>query len=88
VGIALLFLLKIIFIRIVGVLFEVEKFVREYVVFLYLFYFNSVLILMPLLLLVTFMPSAYFNFMLILFVIIIVILFLYRFLKTISIINW
>lgn len=82
VGIALLFLLKIIFVRIVGILFEVEKIVREYVVFLYLFYFNSVLILMPLLLLVTFIPSMYFNFVLILFVVITVILFLYRFFKT------
>ncbi len=81
-GIALLFLLKIIFVRIIGVLFEIEKLVREYVVFLYLFYFNSVLILMPLLLLVTFIPSIYFNFVLILFVVITVILFLYRFLKT------
>lgn len=83
VVIGLLFLLKIIFIRMIGILFEVEKIIREYTVFLYLFYFNSVLILMPLLLLVTFMPSLYFNFLLILFILIIVILFLYRGFKTI-----
>lgn len=84
VGIALLFIIKIIFVRIVGILFDVERLVREYIVFLYLFYFNSVLILMPLLLMVTFMPSSYFNFIIILFIAVVTILFLYRFLKTLS----
>lgn len=83
VGIALLFIIKIIFVRIVGVLFEIDRFVREYIVFLYLFYFNSVLILMPLLLIVTFLPTTYFNYILILFITIVIILFLFRFLKTV-----
>jgi len=85
VGLALLFLLKIIFVRIIGVLFDIEKLVREYIVFLYLFYFNSVLILMPLLLFIAFIPAMYFKFLLIFFLVVIAILFLYRFLKTISI---
>lgn len=81
VVIALLFLIKLIVVQLLGLLFEVGKLVREYIVFLYLFYFNSALILMPLLLFVTFMPPTYFNFVLILFVSVVVILFLFRFLK-------
>lgn len=79
--IAILFLLKLIIIKIIGVLFQIEKLVREYIVFLYLFYFNSALVLMPLLIFVAFLPASYFNFLLILFVSILSILFIFRFLK-------
>lgn len=81
VGIALLFLLKIIVLRFLGFLFEVERSARDYSVFLFLFYFNSVLILLPLLLFVVFMPFYYFNYVLFLFIIIVCVLFFYRFLR-------
>lgn len=81
--IALLFLSKIVIVRLVGFLFDIEKLVREYVMFLYLFYFNSSLILMPLLLFVTFLSTSYFNFILIFFLLITLILFIYRFFRTI-----
>lgn len=83
VVIALLFLIKIVVIRILGVLFDVERMSREYVVFIYLFYFNSVLLLMPLTLMMIFLPIFYYEFILYFFVIIAVILFLFRFLTTV-----
>ncbi|WP_238387166.1 DUF4271 domain-containing protein [Sphingobacterium olei] len=80
--VALLFGLKILIIRIIAFIFEIERMVREYITILYLVYFNSMLFLMPMLLFVTFLPTSYFNFLLILFLIIVSILFLYRFLRT------
>lgn len=80
--VALLFGLKILIIRIIAFIFEIERMVREYITILYLVYFNSMLFLMPVLLFVTFLPKTYFNFLLILFSIIVSILFLYRFLRT------
>ncbi|WP_181182349.1 DUF4271 domain-containing protein [Sphingobacterium lumbrici] len=80
--VALLFGLKILIIRIIAFIFEIERMVREYITILYLVYFNSMLFLMPVLLFVTFLPKSYFNFLLILFSIIVSILFLYRFLRT------
>lgn len=80
--VGILFVAKILMVRIIAVVFEVERLVREYVAVLYLVYFNSMLILMPLLLFVTFFPTSYFKIILILFLIVVSILFLYRFLRT------
>ncbi len=80
--VAVLFVAKILMVRIIAVVFEVERLVREYIAVLYLVYFNSMLILMPLLLFVTFFPTSYFKIILIFFLIVVCILFLYRFLRT------
>lgn len=80
--VGVLFVAKIVLIRIIAVIFEVERLVREYIAVLYLVYFNSMLILMPLLLFVTFFPVSYFKIILIFFLIVVSILFLYRFLRT------
>ena len=80
--VAVLFALKILIVRAIALIFEIEKFVREYVVVLYLVYFNSMLIMMPILLMITFTPLFYFNFLLILWVIVVSSLFLYRFFLT------
>ncbi len=77
--VALLFALKILIVRAIALIFEIEKIIREYVLVLYLIYFNSMLILMPVLLILIFVPAAYFKFLLILFTIIAFSLFLYRF---------
>lgn len=80
--VAFLFVAKILLIRIISVIFEVERLVREYIAVLYLVYFNSMLVLMPLLLFVSFFPASYFKIILIFFLIMVSILFLYRFLRT------
>lgn len=80
--VALLFVLKIMLVRFIGVIFDISRFLREYITVLYLVYFNSMLLLLPLLLIVTFVPSLYFNFILYFFSIVVSILFLYRFFRT------
>ncbi|MFD2552884.1 DUF4271 domain-containing protein [Sphingobacterium tabacisoli] len=80
--VGILFVAKILMVRIIAIVFEVERLVREYIAVLYLVYFNSMLILMPLLLFVTFFPTSYFKIILIFFLIVVSILFLYRFLRT------
>lgn len=80
--VALLFIVKILLIRFISFVFEIERLVREYVAVLYLVYFNSMLFLMPFLLTVTLVPTRYFNILLILFSILVSILFIYRFLRT------
>lgn len=80
--VALLFIVKILLIRFISYVFEMDRLVREYVTVLYLVYFNSMLFLMPFLLTAAFAPTAYFNILLILFGLLAVTLFLYRFLRT------
>lgn len=81
--VALLFIAKILMIRFLSFIFELKKVAREYVAVLYLVYFNSMLILMPFLLLVLFVPAVYFKLILIFFSTIASMLFLYRFLRTV-----
>ncbi|MBE8713141.1 DUF4271 domain-containing protein [Sphingobacterium hungaricum] len=80
--VGLLFILKILIIRFVAFVFLINRIVREYIAVLYLIYFNSLLILMPFLLIVTLVPQTYFKFLLILFSVIVIILFIYRFVRT------
>lgn len=77
--VAVLFVVKILLIRLLGFVFELQRTVREYVAVLYLMYFNSMLILLPFLLIVTFVPVTYFKFLLSLFAIVVSILFIYKF---------
>jgi len=80
--VALLFIAKILIIRFVSFVFQLEKIVREYIAILYLVYFNSMFFLMPFLLAVVFIPANYFKFISIIYVCLIIILFSYRFLRT------
>lgn len=80
--VAILFILKILFIRFISFVFEIGRLVREYVTVLYLVYFNSMLFLMPVLLVVILVPTNYFKFVLIFFSIVVSMLFIYRFLRT------
>lgn len=80
--VSILFIVKILLIRFVSFVFELDKLVREYVTVLYLVYFNSMLFLMPFLLILLFVPVEYFKIVLILFSVIVSILFVYRFLRT------
>lgn len=80
--VALLFIVKILLIRFISFVFEIDRLVREYVTVLYLVYFNSMLFLMPFLLTVTLVSTAYFKILLILFSVLVSMLFIYRFLRT------
>lgn len=80
--VAVLFILKILIIRFIAFVFEIERLVRQYITVIYLVYFNSMLFLIPALLFVTFLPADSFKLILILFSIIVSILFLYRFSRT------
>ncbi|RZF58425.1 DUF4271 domain-containing protein [Sphingobacterium corticibacterium] len=80
--VALLFIFKILLIRFISFVFEIDRLVREYVTVLYLVYFNSMLFLMPFLLTATLVPTTYFKILLILFSVSVSILFIYRFLRT------
>lgn len=80
--IAVLFILKIMVIRFISFVFELDKIVREYVAVIYLVYFNSMLVLLPFLLFSMLLPSSDFTFLLILFVTFISLIFIYRLLRT------
>ena len=78
----LLFVGKILFLRFLGLVFELEKIVKEYISVLYLIYFNCLLVSVPLLLILAFSPLIYFKYVLIFFLVIVSILFLCRFFRT------
>lgn len=80
--VAVVFIVKILFIRLIAAIFELQRVAREYITVLYLMYFNTMLILMPFLLIVTFSPVEYFNILLILFAVIAAGLFIYKFILT------
>ena len=80
--VGVLFVVKILLIRFISQIFEVGKIAREYIAVLYLVYFNSALILIPILIFVTFLPVYYFKFILIFYTVIVFGLFVYRFFKT------
>ncbi len=81
--IAVLFILKILLVRFVSFVFNLQRLVREYITVIYLVYFNSILFLLPFLLFIILSPASYFNIILILFVISISIMFIYRVLRTV-----
>ncbi len=80
--VGVLFIVKILIIRFISYIFELNKLVREYIAVLYLVYFNSMLILMPAVLILSLLPTAYFTIVISLSLILIFILFIYRFLRT------
>ena len=80
--VALLFVVKILLIRIISVIFETERIVREYISVLYLLYFNSAIFLLPLLVYLLFSPTSSFQTVLTLYLIVVSIVFIYRFIRT------
>lgn len=80
--IATLFILKILVVRFISYVFELDKMVKEYIAVLYLLYFNTTLIVLPFLLAVTLMSVESYKILIILFSVIVSILFVYRFSKT------
>ncbi|MEN5194117.1 DUF4271 domain-containing protein [Sphingobacterium faecium] len=80
--IAIIFALKIGFIRFIAFVFEIQRLVKEYVTILYLIYFNSLLFLLPIVLVVSLVPLSYLSYIFSFTVIVGILLFSYRFLRT------
>lgn len=80
--VAVVFVLKILLIRLVASIFELQRVAREYIAVLYLMYFNSMLILMPFLLIVAFVPVEYYQLLITLFAVVASGLFVYKFMIT------
>ena len=77
-----LFALKIGFIRFLSFVFEIRKLVKEYVTVLYLIYFNTLFLMLPVLLILSLVPLSAVGVVLHLAIVGAILLFLYRFLKT------
>ena len=77
-----LFAFKIGFIRFLSFVFEIRKLVKEYVTVLYLIYFNTLFLMLPVLLILSLVPLTTVGVVLHLAIIGAALLFLYRFLKT------
>lgn len=80
--IAIIFALKIGFIRFIAFVFEIQRLAKEYVTILYLIYFNSLLFLLPIVLVVSLVSIDYLPYIFTFTVFIGVLLFSYRFLRT------
>ncbi len=80
--VAILFVVKILLIRIISIIFETERIVREYISVLYLLYFNSAIFLLPLLVYLLFSPTSSFQTVLIFYLSIVSLVFIYRFIRT------
>ena len=76
-----LFVVKILLIRIISKIFEKERVAKEYISILYLMYFNLILFLLPLLVIVTFIPENYLPVTAFSFLIIALLLFLIGFVR-------
>ncbi len=77
-----LFALKIIALRLLGVLFNIQRLVREYVSVLYLTYFNVAILFLPLIIAFSLTPNHYAGIDIYLAVLLIVFVFLWQFLRT------
>lgn len=80
--VGLLFALKIGFIRFLSFVFEIRRLVKEYVTVLYLIYFNTLFLMLPVLLALSLVPLHAVGVVLHLAMVGAILLFLYRFLKT------
>lgn len=80
--IGVVFVVKLLLIRIISVIFETEKIARNYITMLYIVYFNSMLILIPLLILAVFLPFSWMDILAIVLVVGTILLFAYRMIRT------
>ena len=82
VVIGVLFVAKLLLIRIISIIFEAEKIARNYITVLYVVYFNSMLYLIPILIFAVFLPFKYLDYMMIILVVGVVMMFSYRIIRT------
>ena len=80
----LLFILKIIVTRFLGVVFDVQRIVREYVSILYLSYFNAALVFLPVVLVLSLVPQTQMVWIVPAALVVVLGLFIFRFVKTAS----
>ncbi|PPL00642.1 DUF4271 domain-containing protein [Parapedobacter indicus] len=78
----LLFVLKIIVTRFLGVVFDVRRIVREYVSILYLSYFNAALVFLPVVLILSLVPETQMVWIIPAALTLVLGLFVFRFVKT------
>jgi len=78
----LLFILKIVVTRFLGVVFDMQRIVREYVSILYLSYFNAALVFLPVVLILSLVPQAQMVWIIPAALIAVLGLFIFRFVKT------
>src|SRR5690606_35048337 len=80
--IMVLFILKIIVTRLIGVVFDMQRIVREYVSILYLSYFNAALVFLPVVLILSLVPQVQMVWLIPATFIAVMGLFVFRFIKT------
>jgi len=80
--IGFLFVAKLLLIRIISIIFEAKRIARDYITVLYIVYFNSMLILIPVLILAVFLPFQYIDILAVILVVGTVLLFSYRMIRT------
>lgn len=81
VSILVLFILKVITVRFLGFLFDIPRLVREYVSILYLSYFNTAIVFLPLVLIMAFSSRILAPSFVVLAILILVIIFIFQFLR-------
>ncbi len=79
-----LFVLKIIVTRFLGLIFDVQRIVREYVSILYLSYFNAALMFLPIVMVLSLVPQAQMSWIIPATLVLVLCLFIFRFAKTAS----
>jgi len=82
VFVMLLFILKIIATRLLGIIFEVQRIVREYISILYLSYFNAALVFLPTVLALSLVPQNQMVWIVPASLLLVTGMFIFRFLKT------
>lgn len=78
----LLFIFKIIVTRFLGIVFDVQRLVREYVSILYLSYFNAALVFLPVVLILSLVPQSQMVWIIPAALVVVLGLLIFRFLKT------
>ena len=82
ITISVLFVAKLLLLRIISVIFQIKRLAKSYITVLYLVYFNSMLILLPILILSVFLPFVYIDYLMIVFAVVVILLFGYRMIRT------
>ena len=77
-----MFVAKLLLIRIISIIFEANRIARDYITVLYIVYFNSMLFLIPLLILAIFLPFVYLDYLAVIMVVGAIFIFSYRMFRT------
>ncbi|WP_225872443.1 DUF4271 domain-containing protein [Pedobacter polaris] len=81
IGIIMLYVLKILLLRLLGFVFNVQKPVNEYVSILYLSYFNTSLLFIPLVIAFALSPLKYGNYYIVIAIVLLAIIFIFQFIR-------